>query len=107
MAKVKKGDSVIVTTGKDKGRRGEVKQLYPNGYALVEGINIIKKHVKPIPQKEIQGGIVEKEKPIHISNIAIVNSVTGKADRIGFKLLEDGTKVRIYKSNNENIDVKA
>lgn len=104
--KIKKGDVVIVIAGKDKGRQGEVTRRVKDDYVLVEGINRVKKHVKPNPERGIDGGIVEKEKPIHISNVAILNSTTGKADRVGFKFLQDGRKVRFLKSNNELIDVK-
>jgi large subunit ribosomal protein L24 len=103
MNKIKKGDNVIVITGKDKGRQGQVLSV-SGGRAIVEGINIVKKHQKPNPQLDIQGGIIEKEAKIQISNIAILNSQTNKADRVGFKLV-DGKKVRVYKSNDEIIDV--
>ena len=103
MSKIKKGDNVIVIAGKDKGRRGQVLSV-SGDHALVEGINIVKKHQKPNPQMDIQGGIIEKEAKIQISNIAILNSQTNKADRVGFKLV-DGKKIRVYKSNDEIIDV--
>jgi large subunit ribosomal protein L24 len=105
MRKIKKGDEVIVLTGKDKGKRGTVKRVLENDRVIVEGINIIKKHQKPAPARGIPGGIIEKEMPIHVSNVAIFNSLTGKADRVGFRFLEDGRKVRYFKSNNEVIDV--
>ncbi len=104
-ARIKKGDHVIVIAGKDKGRRGEVKRCFANDRVLIEGINIIKKHMRPNPQLQRQGGIVEKEAPIHVSNVALYNPQTKKADRIGFKFLENGNKVRYFKSTNEVVDV--
>lgn len=104
MQKIKKGDQVIVRTGKDKGKRGEVKSVSPEGYAVVTGVNIVKKHQKPVQMKGITGGIVEKEMPIHISNIGMFNSATSRADKVGFKLLADGRKVRYFKSTNDVID---
>lgn len=106
MRKIVKGDDVIVIAGKDKGRRGTVTKIFvKEGKVLVEGINMAKHHVKANPQAGENGGIVEKEAPIQISNVAIYNSATGKADRVGIKTLEDGKKVRIFKSNNEVIDL--
>ena len=105
MRKIKKGDEVIVIAGKDKGRRGTVLQVLPKvDRVLVETVNIVKRHTKPNPQRGVAGGIIEKEAPIHVSNVAIYNSVTGKADRVGFKTLEDGRKVRYFKSNDEVLD---
>jgi large subunit ribosomal protein L24 len=105
MQKLKKGDDIIVIAGKDKGKRGTITTVMPqNDRVMVEGINMVKKHQKPNPQMGVPGGIVEKEMPLHISNVAIFNSATGKADRVGIKILEDGRKVRIFKSNNEVID---
>lgn len=101
--KIRKGDTVVVLTGKDKGRQGEVKRNMADNMILVEGINIVKKHMKPSQRNE--GGIKDKEMPIHISNVAIYNPGSKKADRIGFKFLSDGRKVRYFKSNNEIIDV--
>lgn len=103
MNKIKKNDDVIVITGKDKGSRGSVLSVLDNDKVLVAGINKVKKHQKPNPVKGTSGGIVEIEKPIHISNIAIYNATTKKADRVGVKLLEDGRKVRVFKSNGEVI----
>ncbi len=103
MNKIKKDDDVIVITGKDKGNRGNVLRVLNNDRVLVAGINKVKKHEKPNPAKGTSGGIVEIEKPIHISNIAIYNAATKKADRVGVKQLEDGRKVRIFKSNGEVI----
>ncbi len=105
MRKIKKGDEVIVLAGKDKGSRGTVKQVLDNDRVIVEGINFAKKHQKPVPQRGIPGGIVEKEMPLHVSNVAIYNPQTEKADRVGFRTLEDGRKVRYFKATNEVIDV--
>lgn len=103
MQKIKRDDEVIVLAGKDKGKRGTVKRVLENRF-VVSGVNMIKRHTKPNPQAGIQGGIVEREAPIHVSNVAIFNSETGKADRVGFQQQEDGTKVRIYKSTQSQID---
>ena len=100
MNKIRKGDEVAVLTGKDKGKRGTVLRV-DGDVVVVEGINRVKKHVRPNPMKGEVGGIVEKEMPIQASNVAVFNSATQKADRVGFKLLEDGTKVRIFKSSGE------
>ncbi|KXS53496.1 50S ribosomal protein L24 [Marinobacter persicus] len=104
MKKIKRDDEVIVTTGKDKGKRGKVLKVQDDGRVLVSGINMIKKHTKPNPMLGTQGGIVEKEAPIQVSNVAIFNPQTGKADRVGFQVKEDGTKVRIFKSTSEAVD---
>ena len=105
MQKIKKGDDVIVITGKDKGKRGSVvRVLNEEGRVIVENVNIAKKHQKPNPAVGAPGGIIEKEMPIDVSNVAIFNPVTGKADRVGIKTLEDGRKVRFFKSNCEVID---
>lgn len=101
MQKIKKGDEVIVITGKDKGRRGTVTKRVDAEHVLVEGINRAKKHVRPNPMKGEQGGIREKGMPIHISNVALFNPTTQKGDRVGFKVMEDGKKVRVFKSNGE------
>ena len=101
MDKIRKGDEVVVITGKDKGKRGTVLRRVDAGHVVVEGVNRAKKHVKPNPVKGVVGGIVEKDMPIDISNIALFNPVTGKGDRVGFKALEDGKKVRVFKSNGE------
>jgi large subunit ribosomal protein L24 len=105
MRKIKKGDEVIITAGKDKGKRGSVLHVTVDDRVLVESCNMAKKHVKPNPNAGIQGGIVEKEMPVHISNVALFNPASGKGDRVGFKILEDGRKVRFFKSNNEVVDV--
>lgn len=103
MNKIRKGDQVIVLTGRDKGKRGAVVQRVDEEHILVDGVNIAKKHVKPNPMKGTTGGVVDKTMPIHQSNIAIYNAATGKADRVGIKLLEDGKKVRVYKSSGAEI----
>jgi large subunit ribosomal protein L24 len=100
MRKLKKGDNVVVIAGRDKGKRGDVTRVLADRL-LVAGVNQVKKHQRPNPMKGEQGGIVTKEMPIHVSNVAIWNPVTKKADRIGFRTLEDGRKVRFYKSNGE------
>ena len=105
MNKIKKGDEVIVLAGKDKGKRGTVLQVLANGKALVNDINIVKKHVRGNPQTGETGGIVEREAAIQLSNIGLYNPTTGKADRVGFKTLEDGRKVRYFKSNGETVDL--
>jgi large subunit ribosomal protein L24 len=105
MRKIKKGDEVIITTGKDKGKRGSVLKIGANDRVLVESCNMAKKHVKPNPNAGESGGIVEKEMPLHISNIALFNPASGKGDRVGIKTLEDGKKVRFFKSNNEVVDI--
>lgn len=105
MRKIKKDDMVIVITGKDKGRSGKVVRVIAKDRVLVEGVNMQKKHVKPNPNKNEQGGILEREGSIHVSNVAIFNPTTKKADRVGFKTLKDGKKVRCFKSNDEMIEV--
>jgi len=104
MKKIKRDDEVIVTTGKDKGKRGKVLKVQDDGRMVVSGINMIKKHTKPNPMLGAPGGIVEKEAPIQVSNVAIFNPQTGKADRVGFQVKEDGSKMRIFKSTNEAVD---
>jgi large subunit ribosomal protein L24 len=99
-AKLKRDDEVIVIAGKDKGKTGKISKVLANGKVIIEGVNTVKKHQKPNPQAGVTGGIVEQEAPIEVSNVAILNSETGKADRVGFRL-EDGKKVRFFKSNNE------
>ena len=103
MNKIRKGDQVIVLTGRDKGKRGTVAQRVDEDHLLVDGVNTVKKHVKPNPMKGTTGGVVDKTMPIHQSNLAIYNGVAGKADRVGIKLLADGKKVRVYKSSGEEI----
>ena len=104
MLKIKRDDEVIVIAGKDKGKRGKVLKVLDNDRVLVSGIQMIKKHQKPNPQLGVPGGIVEKEAPIQVSNGGIFNSATNKADRVGFKILEDNKKIRIFKSNGEAVD---
>lgn len=104
MNKIRKGDEVILNTGKDKGKRGTVLRFLDSGHVLVEGVNKAKKHAKPNPMKGINGGIIEKEMPVDISNVALFNSATQKGDRVGFKTLEDGRKVRVFKSSGEVVD---
>ncbi|MFN3617594.1 MAG: 50S ribosomal protein L24 [Aquabacterium sp.] len=103
MNKIRKGDQVIVLTGRDKGKRGTVAERVDADHVLVHGVNIVKKHVRPNPLKGTAGGIVEKAMPIHQSNVAIFNPATGKADRVGIKLLADGKKVRVFKSSGDEI----
>ena len=104
MQKIRKGDTVVVTTGKDKGKRGTVLRVMEAGKVLVEGVNRVKKHQRPNPMKGEQGGIVDKDLPIHISNIALFNPATQKADRTRVKALEDGRKVRVFKGNGEQVE---
>ena len=101
MEKIRKGDDVIVIAGKDKGKRGVVLRRSGAEHVVVEGVNRVKKHVKPNPVKGVVSGIVDKEMPLHVSNVSLYNPVTKKADRVGFKTLEDGVKVRFFKSNGE------
>lgn len=104
MKRIKKGDQVIVIAGKDKGRQGTVLKVTGDS-VLVEAVNMVKKHTKPNPMAGVEGGIVEKEMPLNISNVMLFNSMTNKGDRVGFKILEDGRKVRYFKSNGEVVDV--
>jgi large subunit ribosomal protein L24 len=103
MNKFRKGDQVIVLTGRDKGKRGTISARVDEDHVLVEGINVVKKHTKPNPMKGTTGGVLDKTMPIHQSNVAIFNAATGKADRVGVKLLQDGKKVRVFKSSGEEI----
>jgi large subunit ribosomal protein L24 len=105
MRKIRKGDDVIVLTGKDRGKRGTVLKIVDAEHLLIEGANKAKKHQRPNPTKGLSGGIIEKEMPLHVSNVGLFNSTTKKADRIGIKVLEDGRRVRFYKSNGEVVDV--
>lgn len=104
MRKIKRDDEVIVIAGRDKGKRGTVRKVLNDGRLIVSGIQMIKKHQKPNPQMGVAGGIVEKEAAIQSSNVAIFNANTQKADRVGFKVLEDGTKIRVFKSSGEAVD---
>jgi large subunit ribosomal protein L24 len=101
MDKIRKGDQVVVIAGKDKGKRGAVVLRVDAEHVVVEGVNRAKKHVKPNPVKGVVGGVVEKDMPLHVSNVSLYNPATQKADRVGFKQLEDGTKVRVFKSSGE------
>jgi large subunit ribosomal protein L24 len=105
MNKIRKGDEVVVIAGKDKGRRGSVLKVYEDDRVLVENVNMAKKHQRPNPNAGVTGGIIEKEMPIHISNVMLFNPVTKKGDRVGLRKLEDGRKVRFFRSNNEVVDV--
>ncbi|MGH8135484.1 MAG: 50S ribosomal protein L24 [Steroidobacteraceae bacterium] len=104
MNKIRKGDTVVITTGRDKGRTGTVVNILAGGRVLVENANMVKKHQRPNPAKGVTGAIVQKEAPLHLSNVALWNPVTKKADRVGRKSLEDGRKVRYFKSNGEVVD---
>jgi large subunit ribosomal protein L24 len=106
MHKIRKDDRIIVLTGKDKGKQGTVLRVLPNDRVLVESVNMIKRHTKPNPNKGVTGGIVEKEASIHISNVALYNPVTSKGERVSFKIMQDGTKVRFFKKTGEVADVK-
>jgi len=105
MRKIKKGDDVVVLAGRDRGKRGTVLRIVDADHLLVEGANRVKKHQRPNPAKGVTGGIIDKEMPIHLSNVALFNPVTKKADRVGIRRLEDGRRVRFYKSNGEVVDV--
>jgi large subunit ribosomal protein L24 len=105
MKRLRKGDQVVVISGKDKGRQGTVLNVLADDHVLVESINMVKKHTRPNPMQGVEGGIVEKEMPLHVSNVMLFNPVTNKGDRVGFKVLEDGRKVRYFKSNDEVVDV--
>ncbi len=105
ISKIRKGDEVIVTTGKDKGRQGTVLRVFDDERVLVENINVVKKHQKPNPNAGVGGGIIEKEMPLHMSNVMLYNPITKKGDRVGIRTLEDGRKVRYFKSNDEVVDV--
>jgi len=104
MNRIRKGDQVYVRTGKDRGKRGTVQKVLSDERVIVDGINMVKRHTKPNPQLGTPGGIIEKEASIHISNVALYNPVTQRPDRVGFKVLEDGRKVRCFKSNGEVVD---
>jgi len=104
MKKLKKNDEVIVITGRDKGKRGKINRVMSDGRLIVAGVQMVKKHQKPNPNLGVAGGIVEKEAPIEASNVAIYNTATNKADRVGIKTLEDGKKIRVFKSNGEAVD---
>ncbi len=103
MQKIRKGDEVIVIAGRDKGKRGTVTSRIDDRHLLVDGVNVVKKHARPNPMKGVTGGIVDKTMPIDQSNVMLFNPATGKGDRVGFKMLDDGTKVRVYRSNGEQV----
>ena len=105
MQRIKKGDEVVVISGKDKGRRGTVVRVYPDDRVLVENVNVAHKHQRPNPNAGVPGGIIEKEVPLDISKVMLFNPATGKGDRVGYRRLADGRKVRYFKSNNEVADV--
>jgi large subunit ribosomal protein L24 len=105
MRKIKKGDDVVILTGKDRGKRGTVLRVVDDERLLVENVNLVKKHQKGNPQKGEAGGIIDREMPLHVSNVGLYNPQAGKADRVGFKILEDGRKVRVFKSDGEVVDV--
>ena len=104
MGRIRKGDEVVVLCGRDKGKRGTVLRRVEPDHVVVEGVNRVKKHQRPNPMKGVTGGIVDLDKPIHISNVALFNPATKKADRAGVKALEDGRKVRVFKANGEQVD---
>ncbi|MEK6551206.1 MAG: 50S ribosomal protein L24 [Pseudomonadota bacterium] len=106
MSKIRKGDKVVVTAGRDKGKQGAVVRVLENDRLLVENVNVVKRHTRPNPQRGVTGGIVDKESPIHISNVMLVNPTTGKGERIGYKTLEDGRKVRFFRKSGEVADLK-
>jgi large subunit ribosomal protein L24 len=105
MQRIKKGDEIVVLAGRDKGKRGTVLRRVDAQYVVVEGVNRVKKHQRPNPMQGQTGGIVDKDMPIHISNVALFNGATQKADRVGFKVMPDGRKVRVFRSNGEQVDV--
>jgi large subunit ribosomal protein L24 len=104
MKKIRKGDLVVLIAGRDKGRKGAVIEVLEDDRVRVEGVNMAKKHQRPNPQAGVQGGIIEREAPLHVSNVMILNPTTQKGDRIGFRTLENGRKVRVFKSNKEMVD---
>jgi large subunit ribosomal protein L24 len=105
MNKIRKGDEVVVIAGKDKGRRGSVLQVFPDERVLVEGINVVKKHQKANPNMGVQGGIIDKEMPLDTSNVAVFNPKSKKGERVGFRVEEDGSKVRVFRSSGESVDI--
>ena len=105
MNRIRKGDTVVIMAGRDRGRQGTVLRMLEADRVVVEGLNLVKKHTKPNPQTGVQGGIIEREAPLHLSNVQVYNPATKQADRVGFRTLEDGRKVRYFKSNKEVIDI--
>ena len=106
MKKIRKGDKVMVLTGRDKGKQGTVLRVLEDSRVLVESVNMIKRHTKPNPNKGVTGGIIDREAPIHISNVALYNPATGKGERVGMRTMQDGSKVRVFKKSGEVADVK-
>ena len=106
MKKIRKGDKVMVLTGRDKGKQGTVLRMIEDSHVLVESVNMIKRHTKPNPNKGVTGGIIDREAPIHISNVALYNPATGKGERVGMRTMQDGSKVRFFKKSGEVADVK-
>ena len=106
MNKIRKGDKVVIRKGKDKGKQGTVVRMLADDKLIVEGVNVVKRHTKPNPNKNQTGGIIEKEMPVHISNVALFNGASGKGERVGFRTLEDGRKVRFFKQSGEVADAK-
>ncbi len=106
MKKIRKGDKVVVLAGKDKGKQGTVLRVFEDDHVLVENVNMIKRHTKPNLNKGVTGGIIDREAPIHLSNVALHNPATGKGERVGFRQMKDGTKVRVFKKSGEVADVK-
>jgi large subunit ribosomal protein L24 len=106
MRKIRKGDQVVVLAGRDRGKRGSVLRVLENDRVLVEGVNVVKRHTRPNPNRGVTGGIIDKEAPIHVSNVALYNAGTGKGERVGIRTLENGTKVRFFKKSGEVADVK-
>jgi large subunit ribosomal protein L24 len=106
MKKIRKGDKVMVLTGRDKGKQGTVLRMIEDSHVLVENVNVVKRHTKPNPNKGVTGGIVDREAPIHISNVALYNPATGKGERVGMRTMQDGTKMRFFRKSGEVADVK-
>lgn len=106
MKKIRKGDKVTVLTGRDKGKQGTVLRVFEDSRVLVENVNMIKRHTKPNPNKGVTGGIIDREAPIHVSNVALFNPATGKGERVGMRVMQDGSKVRFFKKSGEVADVK-
>jgi large subunit ribosomal protein L24 len=106
MKKIRKGDKVVVLAGRDKGKQGTVLRVFEDSRVLVENVNMIKRHTKPNPNKGVTGGIIDREAPIHASNVALFNPATGKGERVGMRVMQDGSKVRFFKKSGEVADVK-
>jgi large subunit ribosomal protein L24 len=106
MKKIRKGDKVVVLAGRDKGKQGTVLRVFEDSRVLVENVNMIKRHTKPNPNKGVTGGIIDREAPIHVSNVALFNPATGKGERVGMRVMQDGSKVRFFRKSGEVADVK-